>query len=232
MRPHKLAQLVKEYAIPGGLDLEIPADLRSVTVNQPGHFVVFQDALEHGLRLPLPPFAVTVLRHYQIHPSMLQAQSWGFIVGFLVRCLEAGAVPTMGLFKEFHTVAPTPKKRGFHFKSSVSRPKMLAENTKSIKRWREKYFLVKNLPGFTPCLWTDSLDTGRLNQRSFLTREEVADLRRLSALEPEDVLKVVSEDRLRRHGLSMSVGRRARLELEAEEVSIGVQRERERAGRS
>ncbi|GAV83891.1 hypothetical protein CFOL_v3_27336 [Cephalotus follicularis] len=74
-RPHKLAQLAKEYAIPGGLDLEIPADPRSATVSQPGHFVVFQDALEHGLRLPLPPFAITILRHYQIQPSMLQAQS-------------------------------------------------------------------------------------------------------------------------------------------------------------
>ncbi|GAV59032.1 Transposase_28 domain-containing protein [Cephalotus follicularis] len=229
MRPQKLAQLAKEYAIPGGLDLEIPADPRSTTVNRPGHLVVFQDALEHGLRLPLPPFAITVLRNYQIHPSMLQAQSWGFIVGFLVQCLEAGVVPTIGLFKEFHTVAPTLKKRGFHFKSRVSRPKLLAENTKSVKRWREKYFLVKNLPGFTPYPWADSLDTGCLNQRSFLTRKEAADLRRLSALEPEDVLKVMSEDRLRRHGLSMSVGRRARLELEAKEGPTGVQRERERA---
>ncbi|GAV77424.1 hypothetical protein CFOL_v3_20895 [Cephalotus follicularis] len=163
MHSHKLAQLAKEYAIPGELDLEIPADPRSATMSQPGYFVVFQDALEHGLRLPLPPFAITVLRHYQIHPSMLQAQSWGFILGFLVRCLEAGAVPTIGLFKEFHTVAPTPKKRGFHFKSGVSCPKLLEENTKSVKHWRKKYFLIKNIPGFTPCPWADSLDIGRLN---------------------------------------------------------------------
>ncbi|GAV63598.1 Transposase_28 domain-containing protein [Cephalotus follicularis] len=134
-----------------------------VTESRPDYFVVFQDALEHGLRLPLPPFALTILRHYQVHPSMLQAQSWGFIMGFLVRCLEAGVTATVALFEEFYTITSSPKKRGFYFKSRAGHNKLLAENTKTVKSWREKYFMVKNLPDFTPSPWSDTLDTVALS---------------------------------------------------------------------
>ncbi|GAV73969.1 Transposase_28 domain-containing protein [Cephalotus follicularis] len=225
LRPRKVGEPVKEYSLPRNLDYEILKDPQMAMENKPGYFVVFQDALEHGLRLPLPPFAVTVLRYYQIHPSILQAQSWRFIISFLVRCLKSGVTVTMGLFKEFHTLSSSPSKRGFYFKSRAGQKKLLAENTKTVKSWGGKYFMVKNLIGFTPCSWCDTLDTVRLNQRMVLTGDEKADLGRLSTLAPEEVGYVVFEDCLRRVGLSMSQGRRVRLELE-EEIPMGVRRER------
>ncbi|GAV85908.1 hypothetical protein CFOL_v3_29342 [Cephalotus follicularis] len=221
MSVKKLEELVREYSIPGSLDLEIPSDPRMASESRQGYFVVFQEALVHGLRLPLPPFAISILRHYQVHPLMLQAQSWGFIIGFLVRCLEAGVTAIVGLFKEFHTITSSPKNRGFYFKSQAGHHRLLSENTRRVKNWREKYFMVKNLPGFTPSPWTDTLDTVALSQKVFLSREERVDLDKLLALTPEEVLVVVSEINLQKHGLSRTYNRRVGPDL-AGEVPKGI----------
>ncbi|GAV82174.1 hypothetical protein CFOL_v3_25627 [Cephalotus follicularis] len=152
---------------------------------------------------------------------MLQAQSWGFIIGFLVRYLEAGVTTTVGLFKEFHTITSSSKKRGFYFKSRAGHHKLLAENTRKVKNWREKYFMVKNLPDFMPSPWSDTLDTVALSQRVSLTSDEKVDLDKLQALALEEVLAVVSEISLQIHGLSISCGRRASPDL-AEEIPMGI----------
>ncbi|GAV79975.1 hypothetical protein CFOL_v3_23437 [Cephalotus follicularis] len=161
---------------------------------------------------------------------MLQAQSWGFIIGFLVWCLEAGVTATVGLFKEFHTITSSPKKRGFYFKSRAGHHRLLAENNRMVKSWREKYFMVKNLPDFTPSSWSDTLDTATLSQRVFLTREERVNLDKLLALSPEEVLDVVSEVRLRSHGLSIPLGRRDS-PGPAREIPVGIRKKKGRKDR-
>ncbi|GAV78055.1 hypothetical protein CFOL_v3_21523 [Cephalotus follicularis] len=154
----------KKYCFPRILEFSLPRDPKVTKKSKSGLFVVFEGALSHGLRLPIPSFAIEILRHFHIHPSLLQAQSWAFIIGFLVRCLETGVTVTVGLFKEFHTVNASPGKRGYYFKSRIGQTKnLLVDPTKSVKCWRGKYFLVRNLLGFTPCHWCDSLDTQRLN---------------------------------------------------------------------
>ncbi|GAV89133.1 hypothetical protein CFOL_v3_32552 [Cephalotus follicularis] len=219
-----MEELAKKYCFLRSLEYSLPRDPKEVTESKPGLFFVFVDALEHGLRLPLPTFAIAILRHYQIHHSMLQAQSWGFIIGFLVRCLETGVTATVGLLREFHSVNASPGKRGFYFKSRVSQAKkLLVEPTKSVKGWRGRYFIVRNLLGFTPCPWCNSLDTQRLNQRKTLSEAEKIDLVKLSALAPEEVNSVVWEDRLRQVRLSMSSSQQARLD-EEEEVYTGTER--------
>ncbi|GAV78735.1 Transposase_28 domain-containing protein [Cephalotus follicularis] len=221
----KVSALAKKYCFPRGLICSLPQDPNEATESKPDLFVVFMDALEHGLRLPIPSFALAILRHFKIHLSLLQAQSWAFIIGFLVKCLEIKATATVRLFKEFHALAASPGKRGHYFKSRPGlTKKLLVDPTKSVKGWRGRYFLVKNLPGFAPCQWSNSLDIQCLNKRSVLTDAKKVDMAKLSALEREGVNHTIFEDRLRRVGLSMSSGRRYHLDDE-EEIPTGIERE-------
>ncbi|GAV60379.1 hypothetical protein CFOL_v3_03910 [Cephalotus follicularis] len=121
-----------------------------VTMSREGFFVIFEGALSHGLRVPIPSFAISVLEHFSLHPSLLQPQSWSFIIGFLVKCIESEVDVTVNLFKEFHVLSATPKKSGYFFKSRFGVKKLLLNPTKSIKNWRRGYFLIKDFEGSLP----------------------------------------------------------------------------------
>ncbi|GAV86060.1 Transposase_28 domain-containing protein [Cephalotus follicularis] len=146
----EVVELARKFNFPSGLRFSLPKDPRRVTKSKEGFFVVSVGALGHGLRIPVSTFALSILETFQIHPSLLQPQSWSFIMGFLVRCQESGVTPTMGLFKQFHVISSSPGKPGYFFKSRPGVIKILTKPTQSIKNWRKRYFLVTNLEGFTP----------------------------------------------------------------------------------
>ncbi|GAV92879.1 hypothetical protein CFOL_v3_36257 [Cephalotus follicularis] len=192
-----------------------------VTKSREGLFVIFEGALSHGLRVPIPSFAISVLEHSSLHPSLLQFQSWSFIIGFLVICIESEVDVTVNLFKEFHVLSATPKKSGYFFKSRSGVKNLLLNPTKSIKNWRRRYFLIKDFEGFTPSPWCDSLDTTSLNRRSGLTSAEKISYNKLLALEPEGVNSTVREDRLLQAGLSVVLGQESHSDEAEKDISEG-----------
>ncbi|GAV58429.1 hypothetical protein CFOL_v3_01963 [Cephalotus follicularis] len=202
----KVIELARKYCFPGGIKFNLPKDPWTVMESEPGFFVVFEDAFSHGLRVPVPSFAISALRSFGLHPSLLQPQSWSFVMGFMVKCIESEVVVTVNLFREFHVLSASPGKRGYFFKSRLGAKKLLINPTKSMKHWKGRYFLIKNLPGFTAPRWCDFLETHPLNKRSRLSSTEKTDLGRLLSLEAEEANSVVLEDLLIQAGLSVMPG--------------------------
>ncbi|GAV80683.1 hypothetical protein CFOL_v3_24143 [Cephalotus follicularis] len=213
--------LSEKYNFPRGLTYSLPSDPRMVTMSREGLFVIFEGALSHGLRVPIPSFAISVLKHFSLHPSLLQTQSWRFIIGFLVKCIESEVDVTVNLFKEFHVLSDMPKKSGYFFKSRSGVKKLLLNPTKSMKNWRMRYFLIKEFEGFTPSPWCDSMDTTSLNKRSRLTSAERMSFNKLLALKPEEVNSTVREDRLLQTGLSVALGQESHSDEAEKDISEG-----------
>ncbi|GAV85726.1 hypothetical protein CFOL_v3_29160 [Cephalotus follicularis] len=217
----EVKKLSERYSFPHGLTYCLPSDPRMVTMSREGLFVIFEGALSHGLRVPIPSFAISVLENFSLHPSLLQPQSWSFITGFLVKCIESDVDATVNLFKEFHVLSATPKKSGYFFKSHSRVKKLLLNPTKSIKNWRKRYFFIKDFEGFTASPWCDYLDTTSLNRRSRLTPAEKVSFNKLLDLEPKDVNFTVREDRLLQAGLSMVLGQGSRSDGAEMDISEG-----------
>ncbi|GAB2281304.1 hypothetical protein Dimus_039458 [Dionaea muscipula] len=60
---------------------------------------VHLDHFKNGLRFPLHPFVVEVIRAYGMIPSWLTQESIGYLVSFIIRALEACLKPTLPTFK-------------------------------------------------------------------------------------------------------------------------------------
>ncbi|GAV88304.1 Transposase_28 domain-containing protein [Cephalotus follicularis] len=139
-------RMVEKFNVHGGQEVWLPLDGREATVNIAGRFVVFEDALSHGLRLPLPDFASGVLDYYGLHPDQIQPQSWAFIMGFIILCSWKKIIPNIAMFKEFFQVC-RGQEWSFHFRTRTI-PKLMEE--KSIKGWRARYFMLDGLDSFNP----------------------------------------------------------------------------------
>ncbi|GAV87062.1 hypothetical protein CFOL_v3_30488 [Cephalotus follicularis] len=217
----EVKRLSRKYHFPRGLTYCLPKDPRRVTESREGLFVAFEGALSQGLRVPVPSFAISVLVSFSLHPSLLQPQSWGFMIGFLVKCIESEIEATVNLFKEFHVISATPKMIGYFFKSRSGVKKLLLNPTQSIENWRRKYFLIKDFEGFIPSPWCNSLDVKSPNKKSRLTSAEKIGLSKLMALEPEDVNSTITEDHLVQEGLSVVLGQGSSSDGSEEGVSEG-----------
>ncbi|GJN24277.1 hypothetical protein PR202_gb12010 [Eleusine coracana subsp. coracana] len=58
--------------------------------------VVYADALDAGMRLPLHPFYAKLLRHYGLAPSQLVPNSWRrYMAAFVLLCDDAGVEPLL-----------------------------------------------------------------------------------------------------------------------------------------
>ncbi|GAV68296.1 hypothetical protein CFOL_v3_11799 [Cephalotus follicularis] len=54
----EVKKLSEKYNFPRGLTYCIPSDPRMVTMSREGLFVIFEGALSHGLRVPIPSFSI------------------------------------------------------------------------------------------------------------------------------------------------------------------------------
>ena len=51
---------------------------------------IYKDVMETDLRFPVHPFAIEVLKSYNIAVSELYPNGWGCIIGFIMICIAIG----------------------------------------------------------------------------------------------------------------------------------------------
>lgn len=75
-----------------------------VTALQKGWVGLYLDYFKEGLRIPVSPFLVEIVRYYKIHVSQLTPNAVSHIIGFEVLCLSQGRACTVGLFRYFFQI--------------------------------------------------------------------------------------------------------------------------------
>ncbi|CAH9117659.1 unnamed protein product [Cuscuta europaea] len=79
-------------------------DVRSIRhpmQHLPGHVVVHLDSVLAGFLFPLQSFHISLFRGLGIAPAQLVPNSHQIVAGFIIRCHDAGVVPSVKLFMHF-----------------------------------------------------------------------------------------------------------------------------------
>ncbi|KAM0918535.1 hypothetical protein ACQ4PT_009038 [Festuca glaucescens] len=141
--PETLRAICRKYSIPDDFTPVIAGD-RSPRAPPPGSVVVYADALEAGMRLPLHPFYVTVLSHYGIAPGQLMPNGWRALAGFVVLSHFTGVPPSLAVFRHFFSLCGFPHKH-YSF-SSNDAVGLLFRQLNNLKNpgWKEEYFFVSS----------------------------------------------------------------------------------------
>ncbi|CAD6261350.1 unnamed protein product [Miscanthus lutarioriparius] len=89
-----LVALCDKYGVPRELEPvcagKIAACNRPTEGQGSNALCIYADALEAGLRFPMPVFYGKLLRHYDLAPSQLTPNAWAYMAAFLQRCKDAG----------------------------------------------------------------------------------------------------------------------------------------------
>ncbi|GAB2276363.1 hypothetical protein Dimus_039185 [Dionaea muscipula] len=102
---------------------------------------VHLDHFKNGLRFPLHPFVVEVMRSFGVIPSWLTPESIGYLISFIIKAKEAGLRPT---FSSFQTLFRLTRKEScyFCFKSHPGYcPVYVPESPDS---WKQRFILVSS----------------------------------------------------------------------------------------
>ena len=103
----------------------------------------FEAAFENDLRFPLHPFIKNVLQHFNVCPSQLSPNFWGFLVCLLVFFRDKGlGVPSIALLLDFFSVKEASEGFLYISKQTTARP-IISDLPSSHKHWKERYFFVK-----------------------------------------------------------------------------------------
>ena len=102
----------------------------------------FEAAFENDLRFPLHPFIKSVLQHFNVCPSQLSPNFWGFLVGLLVVYRDKGLeVPSIALLPDFFSVKEAAF--GFLYISKRTNAKLIIlDLLSSHKHRKDRYFFV------------------------------------------------------------------------------------------
>ncbi|GAB2267943.1 hypothetical protein Dimus_038690 [Dionaea muscipula] len=99
------------------------------------------DHFKNGLRFPLHPFMVDVLRGFGMIPSWLTPESIGYLISFLIKAKEVGLRPTLSAFQ---TVFQLMRKETgyFYFKPRPGYCPVYVP--KSLESWKQRFILVSS----------------------------------------------------------------------------------------
>ena len=116
--------------------------LTTYIVQVPKMVCFFEAAFKNGLCFPLHPFIKRVLQHFNVCPSQLSPNFWGFLVEMLVAFRDRGlGVPNIALLLDFFSVKEAVE--GFLYISKCSSAKLIISDLPSShKYWKERYFFV------------------------------------------------------------------------------------------
>ncbi|CAN6214900.1 unnamed protein product [Urochloa humidicola] len=134
-------------------------DRRACSPPPPGAVCVYADALEAGMRVPLPPFFAEVLNHFGLAPSQLAPNCWRVMAAFAALSRSAGVhPPPVALFRHFFALR-VHKVKGFYFFAGKDTAVALFTGLPdSIKGWKERFFFLKSwssAPWTCPVLWSE-----------------------------------------------------------------------------
>ncbi|GAB2283868.1 hypothetical protein Dimus_039631 [Dionaea muscipula] len=102
---------------------------------------VHLDHFRNGLRFPLHPFILEVLKGFGMLPAWLTPESIGYIVSFLIRALESDLTPSLPAFQIIFQLYRKDTNY-FYFKPRPGyQPVYISESYNS---WKEKFILVSS----------------------------------------------------------------------------------------
>ncbi|CAH9051247.1 unnamed protein product [Cuscuta europaea] len=137
--------------IPDPVDFRLQAGLHPMR-HRPGMTIVHFDSIRAGLRFPLHPFFISFFNFYEIVPAQIMPNSYRAMAGFICRCKDAGARPTLELFHQFFKVAPQ-QTHGYLATSARTGHILFKGNPTSIKGWKDRFFFVSIPDGLIPRKW-------------------------------------------------------------------------------
>ncbi|GAB2265916.1 hypothetical protein Dimus_037854 [Dionaea muscipula] len=97
------------------------------------------DHFKNGLRFPLHPFVVEVLKGFGMLPAWLTPESIGYIVYFLIKAIESDLTPTLSAFQ---TVFQLIRKETNYFYFKPRPGYHLVYIPDSYDSWKERFILV------------------------------------------------------------------------------------------
>lgn len=168
---------------------------------------VYYDALEAGLRFPMPVFYQKLLRHYGLAPSQLAPNAWRYMAAFVQRCKDAGLEePLVSAFTYFFSLCAHKDKHKdnplgwYHFHHCNARRRCLFSGSVATKHgWKTRFFFLQPPEGMVwawrcPLAWSKP------------KREAVGVVERTNAAvkELEKMPCIDLMDLLRRHGPPVS----------------------------
>ena len=120
-----------------------PDLLASYVVPFPKKFCFFEAAFKNGLHFSFHPFIKSVLQHFNVCPSQLPPNFWGFLVGLLFFFKDKGlGVPSIALLLDLFNVKEASEGFLYISKRATARP-IIFDLPSSHKHWKERYFFVK-----------------------------------------------------------------------------------------
>ncbi|GAB2279290.1 hypothetical protein Dimus_039342 [Dionaea muscipula] len=102
---------------------------------------VHLDHFKNGLRFPLHPFVVDMLRGFGMIPSWLTPESIGYLISFLIKAKEAGLRPTLSAFQ---TVFQLMHKETCYFYFKRRPGFYLVYVPESLESWKQRFILVSS----------------------------------------------------------------------------------------
>ena len=95
----KELSLVREHwSLPDEYSIVKPGKKDNIKHVADGCIGVYKDAMETGLMFPLHPFAIEILKSYNIAVSELYPNGWGCIIATMI-CISIGVEPTLTAFR-------------------------------------------------------------------------------------------------------------------------------------
>ncbi|XP_065859767.1 uncharacterized protein [Euphorbia lathyris] len=136
--------------------------------------IIYEEQLESGMRLPLLPFFVEVLKEYDLCPGQIHPNGWRMMVAFYSLCRSAGYRATGLVFREFFK--PSKGQRSQHVTFSHQKFRVMGGLKDKLSEYRHRFFLVRKRDGEFPfrVVWNDDpMDSNRwLKTRPMLPFEE------------------------------------------------------------
>ena len=141
-----LPHLRKEYMIPDSMNISEPKPFEKADTPRQGWVCFYEITFKIGVRLPLHPFMCMILDHFNLAPSQLMPNSWRYLLGLVVLSLKYGVRIDLPVLLNFFYLKSCEEGRY----SLYARTKMriLDDPTSSDKRWKNKFFYVKNEDAF------------------------------------------------------------------------------------
>ncbi|MED6113297.1 hypothetical protein PIB30_069488 [Stylosanthes scabra] len=105
-----------------------------------------------GVRVPFSEFEIEVLNGYEVVPSQIHPNSWGFIRAYEVICREFRFPTSLGVFHHlFKLTKPfsKDKQQWLSFRANQGR-KVFEMNEESVRDFKNLYLKVVSQPGSTP----------------------------------------------------------------------------------
>lgn len=134
------------FKVPPEFDLRAPTAAQRAHAPPPGYAAIYIHHFQFGLRLPLPPFVVSLLDHYRIALAQLYPVSVFYILGFMEICRKVSISPTMILFRHFFRLKKSIRTVGWYTFHICNRSRIVYGQPSGVHGWKEAFLFFKTAP--------------------------------------------------------------------------------------